>query len=191
MVKLGGLYNFGKKIKNACYKNIIMPILIDELEKHGEKIYIGRGSSIDLIENVSIGDNSYLGPRTKIMSTRAKVKIGKDVMFGPDVTIITGNHRYDIVGRTMISITNDEKHIEDDQDVIIEDDVWIGANATILKGVNIGQGAIVAAGAVVTKDVLPYCIVGGNPANIIKMRFTKDEIEKHIEIIKGDKDGRI
>ena len=81
-------------------------------------------------------------------------------------------------------------------DIVIDDDVWIGYGATIMSGVHIGQGAVVAAGAVVTKDVPPYAIVGGVPAKIIKYRFslelikellkvdysklTKEDIEKHI-----------
>lgn len=82
-------------------------------------------------------------------------------------------------------------------DIIVDDDVWIGYRSTILSGVHIGQGAVVAAGAVVTKDVPPYAIVGGVPAKVIKYRFepgmikellkidydklTKEEIEKHID----------
>ena len=82
-------------------------------------------------------------------------------------------------------------------DIIVDDDVWIGYGATILSGVHIGQGAVVAAGAVVTRDVPPYAIVGGVPAKVIKYRFepamveellkvdysklTKEEIEKHID----------
>lgn len=64
-------------------------------------------------------------------------------------------------------------------DIIIKDDVWIGTNAIICSGVTIGQGAIVAAGAVVTKNVEPYAIVGGNPAKLIKYRFT-DECVKEL-----------
>lgn len=82
-------------------------------------------------------------------------------------------------------------------DIIVDDDVWIGYGATIMSGVHIGQGAVVAAGAVVTKDVPPYAIVGGVPAKVIKYRFdpemieellkvdysklTKEDIEKHID----------
>ena len=77
-----------------------------------------------------------------------------------------------------------EKLPENDQDVHIEEGVWVGCNATILKGVTIGKGAVVAAGSVVTKDVLPYSIVGGNPAKVIKYRFTPEQIEKHESIIK-------
>ena len=75
----------------------------------------------------------------------------------------------------MFTKTNKEKDKSIDKDVIFEGDNWIGANATILKGVTIGYGAVVGAGAVVTKDVPPYAIVGGNPAKII--RFRKDESE--------------
>lgn len=66
--------------------------------------------------------------------------------------------------------------------VIIGNDVWIGANAVILPGVHIGDGAVIAAGAVVTKDVEPYAIVGGVPAKVIKYRFDKDTIEKLLVI---------
>ncbi len=71
----------------------------------------------------------------------------------------------------MKSIGDDEKLPENDQDIILEGDNWIGANAIILKGVTIGYGSIVAAGAVVTKSVPPYSIVGGVPAKVIKPRF--------------------
>ncbi|MBQ6843138.1 MAG: CatB-related O-acetyltransferase [Agathobacter sp.] len=67
-------------------------------------------------------------------------------------------------------------------DIVLEDDVWIGQAATILSGVHIGQGAVVAAGAMVTKDVPPYAIVGGNPARIIKYRFDEALIEELLKI---------
>ena len=58
-----------------------------------------------------------------------------------------------------------------DQPVVIEDDVWVGANVTILKGVTIGHGSVVAAGAVVTKSCPPYSIIGGVPAKVLRKRF--------------------
>ena len=63
--------------------------------------------------------------------------------------------------------------------VLIEDDVWCGSNVVILKGVTIGHGSIVAAGAVVTKSFPPYSIIGGVPAKLIRMRFTPEQILKH------------
>ena len=113
------------------------------------------------------------------MCTRAKIKIGDNIMFGPGVTCITGGHRTDMVGRYMVSVTNEEKRPEDDRDIIFEGDNWVGANVTILRGVTIGEGSVIAAGAVVTKDVPPYSIVGGVPAKVIKMRFTDEELTEH------------
>lgn len=72
-----------------------------------------------------------------------------------------------------------KKNPNDDQPVLIQKDVWIGAGAIILKGVKIGQGSIIAAGALVINDVDNYSIVGGVPAKHIKYRFTKDQIEEH------------
>lgn len=100
-------------------------------------------------------------------------------MIGPQVSIITGDHKIDTVGKYMVNVSDDEKVPENDLPVVIEDDVWIGANSTILKGVTIGEGSVVAAGSVVTKNVPAYTIVGGVPAKIIKNRFTDDELKKH------------
>lgn len=66
--------------------------------------------------------------------------------------------------------------------IVLEDDVWIGEHATILSGVTIGQGAVIAAGAVVTKNVPPYAIVGGVPAKVIKYRFSQKIIDRLIQI---------
>lgn len=74
---------------------------------------------------------------------------------------------------------SNEKLPENDAPVVIEDDVWIGANVTILKGVTIGRGSVVAAGAVVTKSCPPYSIIGGVPAKVLKMRFAPENIEVH------------
>ena len=109
------------------------------------------------------------------MTTRAKVLIGNDVMSGPGVSIITGNHRTDVQGRTMRSIGDSEKLPENDQDVVIEDDCWLGSHVTILKGVHIATGCVIAAGAVVTKDTEPYGIYGGVPAKRLSGRFQSDE----------------
>jgi acetyltransferase-like isoleucine patch superfamily enzyme len=100
-------------------------------------------------------------------------------LFGPHPTIITGDHRIDVIGKFINKVTDDEKLPENDMPVVIEDDVWCGANVTILKGVTIGHGSVVAAGAVVTKSFPPYSIIGGVPAKLIRMRFTPEQIEDH------------
>lgn len=88
-------------------------------------------------------------------------------MFGLGVHIHGGNHRYELGKGYMDEL---KKEYGDNPPVIIEDDVWIGANAIILRGVTIHNGAVVGAGAVVAKDVEPYSIVAGNPAKEIKKR---------------------
>lgn len=138
-------------------------------------------------ENVHIGNNVYIGPNAFFLSTKSYIKIGDNIMFGPNVTIVTGSHRTDILGRFMISIKDSEKLLENDQPVVFEGDNWIGANVTILKGVRIGVGSIVAAGAVVTKNIPAYSVWGGVPASHLKFRFNQDEIKKHEELIEKEK----
>ena len=127
--------------------------------------------------NVTIGNDVYIGPHALFLCTESQIFIGNKVLFGPHVTIIGGDHRITDVGRFIYDVL--DKHPEDDQDVHIEDDVWIGTNTTLLKGVTVGRGAVVAAGALVTKDVPPYAIVGGVPAKVLKYRFTPEQIQEH------------
>ncbi len=132
-------------------------------------------------ENIFVGDHVSLGIRPSLSATRSKIIIGNWVMFGPEVAIHAGNHRTDLLGRFMASVTDAEKRPEDDRDVIIEDDVWIGRRAILLHGVTVGRGSIVAAGAVVNRSVPPYAVVGGVPARVIKLRWSLAEILRHEE----------
>lgn len=126
---------------------------------------------------MSIGDDSSIPKGSTFYCTEAPLTIGKKVIFGPHPTIITGDHRTDVVGKFIMD--SNEKLPENDAPVVIEDDVWCGANVTILKGVTIGRGSIVAAGTVVTKSFPPYSIIGGVPAKIIKRRFSIENILEH------------
>ena len=121
------------------------------------------------------------------MCKNAPVILGDNIMFGPGVMMITGDHRTDVIGKYMIEVTEAEKLPENDAPIVIEGDNWIGANVTILKGVTIHEGAVVAAGAVVTKDVPAYAIVGGVPAKVLRCRFTEDELKQHLELLQKRK----
>ena len=179
------LYRICNCLQRAWNKLVVSPIKKGAMEKCGKNVKLGRGLRLYGAENLNLGDNIGIGENAVFMCTRAKIKIGNDVMFGPGVTCITGGHRMDIVGRTMISITNDEKRPEDDKGIVFAGDNWVGANATILKGVTVGQGSVVAAGAVVVKDVPPFSIVGGVPAKVIKMRFPAELIQVHLDAMRS------
>ena len=170
-------------IGRAWNKFIVSPINRSALGGYGKNVTFGRGLKMSGSKNVYIGNNVSIGEDARFMCTRAKIILGDNVMFGPGVTCITGEHRTDMIGRYMISVTNNEKRPEDDRDIIFEGDNWVGANVTILCGVTIGEGVVIAAGAVVTKDVPPYSIVGGVPAKVIKMRFTAEEVAEHKRLL--------
>lgn len=131
------------------------------------------------LSNLSIGNNVHISMGATIFCTEAPLTIGNNVIFAPNVSIITGDHRINEIGVFMVNSKN--KLPENDQPVTIEDDVWCGINVTILKGVTIGRGSIIAAGSIVCKSCPPYSIIGGNPAKIIKYRYNIEEIMKHEE----------
>ena len=160
------------------YRFFILPIKRKMFASCGKNVIIAKGGTFTY-NNIHIGNKVYIGDNAMFMSTRAKIFLGNNIMFGPHVFIITGSHRMDIIGKYMIDVKDIDKRPEDDKDVIIHDDVWVGASSIILKGVIVGEGSVIAAGSVVTKDVMPYSIVGGIPAKTIKMRFTPAEILKH------------
>ena len=130
------------------------------------RFWLGKQSVIEsfccinnAVGDVTIGDHTRIGIHSTIIGP---VCIGSHVHLAQGITVTALNHRYDDKKRRI-----DEQGVST-QPVVISDDVWIGANAVILPGVTIGRHAVVAAGAVVTKDVPDYCMVGGVPAKIIK-----------------------
>lgn len=169
----------------------------------GRGVYLRPMSSdIKGYENLTVGDGTSIPKGTTIYCTEAPCTIGKKVIFGPKPTIITGDHRIDVLGKHIIDVTKpalaqlvesldggrtpfigDDNVSSYDLPVVIEDGCWIGANVTILKGVIIGRGSVVAAGAVVTKSCEPYSIIGGVPAKVIRMRFTPEQIIEHEKLL--------
>ena len=128
----------------------------------GKNVNIEKGADFGTGSGIRIGDNSGLGVNC---SVRGPLEIGENVMMGPDVIIMTSSHN---VESTFLPM-NQQGSLPK-QKVLIGDDVWIGTRVIILPGVRVGTGSIIGAGAVVTKDVPDYAIVGGVPAKIIKFR---------------------
>jgi acetyltransferase-like isoleucine patch superfamily enzyme len=114
--------------------------------------------------NISLGEESHINHYCCIWaSPNAKIIIGRKGLMGPGVKIFSSNH-----GAGRDAPMCEQPFVE--KDVLIGDDVWLGANSVVVSGVTIGDGALVAAGSVVTRDVPPYSIVGGVPAKVISER---------------------
>ncbi len=126
----------------------------------GKEVNIERYATFS--RHISLGDYSGIGYKCHIP---AGVKIGSHVMMGPEVVFYTSNHKFD---RTDIPI--DAQGFGENKPPIIGSDVWIGRRVIILPGVEIGDGCVIGAGAVVSKSIPPYSVAVGNPARVVKSR---------------------
>ena len=165
------------------YNKIYIPIYRKKMIRCGERVFFSPCNSVITYQSMDVGNNVYIGYHADFVASRSKIIIGDHVVFGPHVSIRGGDHRFDIPGRYIDSIGDDEKLPQNDADVIFEGDNWIGMNAVILKGVTIGFGSIIAAGAVVSNSVPPFAVVGGVPAKVIRYRFNENDIKKHIDLL--------
>jgi maltose O-acetyltransferase len=141
-------------------------MLKENLGAYGDKAWLSQGFRCDNGRNIFIGKN-FTGNYNIIMLDVREIHIGDNVMIGPNTMIITVNHPLTPKGR--------REHLGIAKPVTIGNDVWIGGNCTILPGVHIGNNVVVAAGAVVTKDIPDNTLVGGVPARKIK------DIENDVE----------
>lgn len=151
-----------------------------EYSQVSRKAKVWRGCNL---QHASIDDYSYLGPNSRLIYGT----VGKFCSIGGGSIIGMGTHTLNHISTSSIftAISNGtgskwtkKQTYEEHTPVTVGNDVWIGIHSMIMGGVTIGNGAVIGAGAVVTKDVPPYAIVGGVPAKIIKYRFSEDVIEK-------------
>ena len=133
-------------------------IIMELFGSVGSNPFVGDNFHCDFGQHIHVGDNFHADYNCTMLDV-SEIHIGHNCLIGPDVGIYTAGHRLHPEGRVLdgygISVT-------------IGNDVWIGGHSTILPGVTIGDGAVIAAGSVVTKDVAPRTLVGGNPARLLK-----------------------
>ncbi len=159
----------------SLYRNLKMKWyrFIYKLKHVHNTFYMGGHGLIS--SDLVAGEYSFIGSNCTIPP---KVTIGKYTMLAPNVSILGGDHIFEdpktpiiFSGRPIMKSTK------------IGEDVWIGANTLIMAGITVGNGAIIAAGSIVTKDVPEYSIYGGNPAKLIRMRFNDQEITLHKKML--------
>ena len=150
----------------SSYRGMLFKLfsMIGRKCRYGKNGHLGTGSTIsrrtriDYPWKVSIMSGSFMGDRVWLYAM-ASIEIGNDVCISESVSILTGTHDVTSVNFNLVT-----------KPIKVCDKVWIATGAMILPGVTIGEGAVIAAGAVVTKDVEPWTVVGGNPAKFIKKR---------------------
>ena len=172
-------------LKSKVWKIIQLAILNKKWEKMQNGCDTWFENYTD-IEKVKIGKNTY-GPLTIYNDTQSNLIIGNYCSIADDVVFLLGiEHNTKLISSFPFKGRLCKKYEAISKgNIIVDDDVWIGYGATILSGVHIGQGAVIAAGAVVSHDVPPYAIVGGVPAKVIKYRFSPELIEELLKVDYG------
>lgn len=146
---------FCNSIRIWYLSRILRVMVYDKASYFENNIYIGKADKLKIGKHVQINERVVL----------QNVIIGNYVMIAPNVSIMSLSHKFNNTNIPMVL-----QGASEEKQVVIEDDVWLGRNVIVLPGVTICRGSIVAAGAVVTKDVASYSIVGGVPATLIKKR---------------------
>lgn len=133
-------------------------------------------------KDVYVSENVKLSSGLHIINAPGeKVIIKRNSVLAADCTIVTNSHRSTV---TIPQFLLGASHVNDKSaDVIINEDVWVGVNVTILAGVELGRGCIVSANSLVTKSVPPYALVVGSPARVVKKIFSVDQILKHEQVL--------
>lgn len=176
-------------IKRSFCMKLILKTRLLKLQKNWRKFNNNNQTTVNGIfplEVVTVGKNTYGELNVITFRNITRLIIGNYCSIAQDVHfILDAGHSLNKISTypfksALLNMKNEEAL--SNGNIIINDDVWIGYGATILSGVHIGQGAIVAAGSVVTKDVPPYAIVGGVPAKVIKYRFSPEMITELLKV---------
>lgn len=145
----------------------------------GENASIARPCDLKNPQNIYLYDFVRIGCRSTIMTMgESKFIMKRGCLTAEGLVVVTSNHRQH-VGQFLSGKNDDNEY----KDIVVEEDVWIGINVTLLAGAYIGRGAIIGACSVVTKKIPPYAIAVGNPAKVIKFKWSIEEILKHESVL--------
>lgn len=167
--------------KILAFKRCMMPSLSD-FGSSGRNSKVAFPIYISSVKTVHLEDNTVIRGGVSIQNNKNEhVYIKKYTVISRDVTIVTNNHRSTVgIPQCLLGAS----HINDtSRNLTIGEDVWVGTNATILSGGDLGRGCIVGACSVVTKPVPPYALVVGSPAKIVGVKFTIDQIIEHEKVL--------
>lgn len=131
------------------------------------------------IKNVFLEENTHILGRSLIITTKGRFIMKRNAASAEGLTVVTGNHPSVVGEFFLLKAAMDVQ--ESVSDVVVEEDVWLASNVTLLPGVVVGRGAIVGSGSVCRKSVPPYSIVLGNPAKVVGFRFNPEEVRQHEE----------
>lgn len=177
-------------IKNSLLYSIALSFYHNYLaNRRGKFGYIHPTAFVRLptiikgIENVYLHENTHLLSNTMVLATRAKFIMKKNSGAAEGLIVITGNHMFvpGTISNEVSDKMKDEQDIrnEFDKDVIIDEEVWLGAKVTIMPGVHVSRGCDIGAGTVLRKSTPPYSIIIGNPGKVVGFRYTPEEIIEH------------
>lgn len=145
----------------------------------GKDARIGIPADLKKPRNIYLYDFARIGCRSTIMTMgNSKFIMKQGCLTAEGLVVVTSNHHQHI-GQFLSGKNDDNVY----KDIIVEEDVWIGINVTLLSGAHIGRGAIIGACSVVTKEIPPYAIAVGNPAKVVKFKWTVDDIIEHEKLL--------
>ncbi len=173
--------NILKRIKHAfgIFHHYYVEPNPAQLGKFGKNASLGIPADLKKPQNIYLYDHARIGCRSTIMTTgNSKFIMKRESGAAEGLTVITSNHKQRL--GTFRTGANDDNVYKD---IVVEEDVWIGINVTLLSGAHIGRGAIIGACSVVTKEIPPYAIVVGNPAKVVKFKWPVDDIIEHEKLL--------
>ncbi|MCS3177396.1 galactoside O-acetyltransferase [Candidatus Bacteroides intestinigallinarum] len=163
------IYRKFKSLIASCYER--------ELGYRGKNVMLGIPASCSSLKRMYLYDNTNIFDGFRFISYTGKFIMKENSGAAEGLTIITGNH-HRVVGE-FIKETIQKRSEDIEQDIIVHEDVWIGANVILMEGCHVGRGANIGAGSVVRFKIPPYAVVIGNPAKIVGFSYSPEEVKEH------------